>query len=103
GFLATMYPIFQMASAPILGSLSDRYGRRPVLLFSLLGTVAGFLLLGSGRVLWMLFLGRIVDGASAGNVPTAFAYVADITPENKRAGAIAFLSVSFWLGAVMGP
>src|SRR5438874_11189211 len=79
GLLFASYSIMQLVFAPVLGRLSDKYGRRPVLLTSLLGTALGFLILGFATTLWMLFLGRIIDGISGGNISTAHAYIADVT------------------------
>ena len=76
----------QLVAAPILGDLSDRYGRRPVLIFSLAGTVVSFVMLALAQSLTMLFVARIVDGLSGGNISTARAYVADVTePKDRRA------------------
>ena len=79
GLLFAVYSICQLAAAPVLGDISDRYGRRPVLIFSLVGTVASFVLLAMAQSLMMLFIARIVDGLSGGNISTARAYVADVT------------------------
>src|SRR5437870_7835132 len=79
GLLFASYSIMQLLFKPILGRLSDKYGRRPILLISLLGTAAGFLMLGLAQALWMLFMGRIIDGISGGNISTAQAYIADVT------------------------
>jgi DHA1 family tetracycline resistance protein-like MFS transporter len=103
GFLSSMYPLFQLASAPLIGNYSDKHGRRPALLFSLAGTVLGFILLGIGGSLPILFLARIIDGASAGNFPTAFAYIADITDEKQRTQAMGAVNAASWLGFVLGP
>lgn len=103
GYLGTMYPLFQIFSAPLLGKISDSFGRRPVLLFSLLGTVLGFFFLGAAKNLVWLFIARIIDGASAGNTPTAFAYVADITNEKNRTQGMTRVSSAIWLGFVFGP
>src|SRR5207253_1259374 len=83
--------------------LSDKYGRRPILLFSLLGTCAGFLILGFATTLWMLFLGRIIDGISGGNISTAQAYIADVTTKEDRAKGMGLIGAAFGLGFVFGP
>src|SRR5437879_893586 len=103
GLLFASYSVMQLIFAPVLGRLSDRYGRRPVLLFSLLGTCAGFLILGFATTLWMLFLGRIIDGISGGNISTAQAYIADVTTEENRAKGMGLIGAAFGLGFVFGP
>ena len=103
GLLFASYSVMQLIFAPVLGRLSDRYGRRPVLLFSLLGTCAGFLILGFATTLWMLFLGRIIDGISGGNISTAQAYIADVTTKEDRAKGMGLIGAAFGLGFVFGP
>ena len=103
GLLFASYSVMQLIFAPVLGRLSDRYGRRPVLLFSLLGTCAGFLILGFATTLWMLFLGRIIDGISSGNISTAQAYIADVTTKEDRAKGMGLIGAAFGLGFVFGP
>src|SRR5436190_19467183 len=87
GLIFAAYSLCQLVASPILGEASDRYGRRPVLLFSLAGTVASFALLALAHSVTMLFLARIVDGLSGGNISTARAYIADVTPPEQRARA----------------
>lgn len=103
GFLASTYPFFQLISAPILGNLSDKFGRRPILLFSLFGTVLGFVTLGFANSLPLLFFARFIDGASAGNIPAAYAYISDVTDGITRAKALSMIKASFGLGFVIGP
>ena len=103
GLLFASYSLMQLIFAPILGRLSDKYGRRPILLFSLLGTCAGFLILGFATTLWMLFLGRIIDGISGGNISTAQAYIADVTTKEDRAKGMGLIGAAFGLGFVFGP
>src|SRR4026208_1735916 len=79
GLLFAVFSLCQLVAAPALGDLSDRYGRRPVLVFSLAGTVVSFVMLALAHSVVMLFLARIVDGLSGGNISTARAYVADVT------------------------
>jgi multidrug resistance protein len=103
GLLFASYSVMQLIFAPTLGRLSDKYGRRPVLLVSLLGTAVGFLILGFATTLWMLFLGRIIDGISGGNISTAQAYIADVTTEENRAKGMGLIGAAFGLGFVFGP
>jgi DHA1 family tetracycline resistance protein-like MFS transporter len=103
GLLFASYSIMQLFFTPILGRLSDTYGRRPVLLVSLLGTAAGFLMLGLATTLWMLFAGRIIDGISGGNISTAQAYIADVTTPENRAKGMGMIGAAFGLGFIFGP
>src|SRR5712691_10523516 len=103
GLLFASYSVMQLIFAPVLGRLSDKYGRRPVLLISLLGTSLGFLILGFASTLWMLFLGRIIDGISGGNISTAQAYIADVTTKENRAKGMGLIGAAFGLGFVFGP
>ena len=103
GFLFAVFSICQLVAAPALGDISDRYGRRPVLIFSLAGTVASFVMLAVAHSLTMLFLARIVDGLSGGNISTARAYVADVTEPKDRARAYGFIGAAFGLGFILGP
>lgn len=103
GLLFASYSIMQLIFSPILGRLSDRYGRRPVLLLSLIGTGIGFLILGFASTIWMLFLGRILDGITGGNISTAQAYIADITTKEERARGMGLIGAAFGLGFIIGP
>jgi MFS transporter, DHA1 family, tetracycline resistance protein len=103
GFLFASYSIMQLIAAPILGRLSDKYGRRPVLLISIIGTGIGFLILGFANTLWMLFAGRILDGLTGGNISTAQAYIADITTPENRAKGMGLVGAAFGLGFIFGP
>src|SRR5215208_3496863 len=103
GLLFASFSISQLVAAPLLGDLSDRIGRRPVLLFSLLGTVVSFAMLAVAQSLTMLFAARIVDGLSGGNITTARAYIADVTEEEHRARAYGVLGAAFGLGFIVGP
>jgi DHA1 family tetracycline resistance protein-like MFS transporter len=93
----------QLLAAPVLGRLSDKHGRRPVLLFSIIGTGIGFLILGFARTIWMLFVGRILDGITGGNISTAQAYIADVTTKENRAKGMGLLGAAFGLGFIFGP
>jgi len=103
GLLFASYSVLQFVFAPVLGRLSDKYGRRPILFASLLGTALGFLILGFATTLWMLFVGRIIDGISGGNISTAQAYIADVTTEENRAKGMGLIGAAFGLGFVFGP
>jgi DHA1 family tetracycline resistance protein-like MFS transporter len=103
GLLFASFSLSQLVASPILGDLSDRWGRRPVLIFSLLGTVVSFAMLAVANSLFMLFAARIVDGLSGGNITTARAYIADITTEENRAKAFGLLGAAFGLGFIVGP
>jgi len=103
GLLFAAYSVCQLLAGPALGDLSDRYGRRPVLVFSLAGTVVSFVMLALAHSVTMLFLARIVDGLSGGNISTARAYVADVTEPKDRARAYGLIGAAFALGFILGP
>jgi DHA1 family tetracycline resistance protein-like MFS transporter len=103
GLLLASYSVMQLVFTPILGRLSDRHGRRPILFLSLLGTSLGFLIMGFATALWMLFLGRIIDGITGGNISTAHAYIADITTPENRSKGMGLIGAAFGLGFVFGP
>jgi DHA1 family tetracycline resistance protein-like MFS transporter len=103
GLLFASFSLSQLVASPILGDLSDRWGRRPVLILSLLGTVVSFVMLALATSLSLLFAARIVDGLSGGNITTARAYIADITTEENRAKAYGLLGAAFGLGFIVGP
>jgi multidrug resistance protein len=103
GLLVGIYSGMQFIFAPVLGKISDRVGRRPVLLVSLLGTATGFAIMGfAGSLMW-LFIARIVDGISGGNISTAQAYIADITTPEERSKAMGLIGAAFGLGFILGP
>jgi DHA1 family tetracycline resistance protein-like MFS transporter len=93
----------QMIGAPILGRLSDKYGRRPVFLISIAGTFIGFLILGFANSLWWLFASRILSGLTAGNISVAQAYIADVTDEKNRASGMGLFGAAFGIGFILGP
>jgi DHA1 family tetracycline resistance protein-like MFS transporter len=103
GLLFAVFSACQLIAAPALGDLSDRYGRRPILIFSLIGTIVSFVMLAVAHSITMLFLARIVDGMSGGNISTARAYVADITAPEDRARAYGIIGAAFGLGFIFGP
>jgi MFS transporter, DHA1 family, tetracycline resistance protein len=103
GLLFAAFSLSQLIASPLLGHLSDRWGRRPVLIFSLLGTVVSFVMLALANSLAMLFVARVVDGLSGGNITTARAYIADVSTEENRAKAFGLLGAAFGLGFIVGP
>ena len=103
GILIASYALMQLIGAPILGRLSDRFGRRPVLLVSVFGTFLGFLLLGFANALWMLFASRILDGLTGGNLSVAQAYISDVTDEKSRSKGLGMIGAAFGLGFIIGP
>ncbi|HEX2906907.1 MAG TPA: MFS transporter [Phototrophicaceae bacterium] len=103
GLLQTAYPLMQLVGSPILGSLSDRYGRKPVLIASQLGTFAGFILLGFANALPLVFLSRIIDGLTGGNIVVAQAAITDSTTEKTRTQGLGLIGAAFGLGFTLGP
>ena len=103
GLLVASYAVAQLIGAPLLGRLSDRVGRRPVLFISIFGTFVGFLLLGFAGALWMLFVSRVVDGLTGGNLSVAQAYISDVTDQKNRAKALGLIGAAFGLGFIIGP
>ena len=102
-FLTLIYGLMQFIFAPILGSLSDRYGRRPVLLFSLLGFGLDYIFLAFAPTIGWLFLGRMISGISGASITTASAYMADISNEKNRAQNFGMIGAAFGLGFIIGP
>jgi DHA1 family tetracycline resistance protein-like MFS transporter len=103
GTLGSLYSLMQFVCAPILGSLSDRFGRRPVILSSLLGSGLDYLLLAFAPTLGWFYLGRIIAGVTAANITAASAYIADISPPEKRAANFGMIGAAFGLGFIAGP
>ena len=103
GLFGTLFASMQFVCSPILGSLSDRFGRRPVVLLSNFGLGLDYCVMAFAPALNWLFVGRIVSGLTASSVPTAMAYMTDVTPREKRAAAFGTLGAAFGLGFVLGP
>jgi len=101
--LMSVFAACTFFAAPALGALSDRYGRKIILIISLLGSVIGYVLFGIGGALWILFLGRIIDGLTAGNISTLFAYVSDITEPKERSKWFGFIGSAMGIGKLGGP
>jgi DHA1 family tetracycline resistance protein-like MFS transporter len=103
GWLIALYSLMQFVFGPAMGALSDRFGRRPILLFSLLGLSADYLLLAVAPNLWIVAVARIIGGIMGASVATASAYIADITPPEKRAQNFGLIGVAFGIGFIAGP
>jgi len=103
GLLLGVNALTQLLGAPVLGRLSDRFGRKPLLILSLAGTVAGFLMLGLARSLAMLFASRVVDGFLGGNISLAQAYISDVTEGKERTKGFGLIGAAFGLGFIFGP
>ena len=103
GMLVASYALAQVIGVPVLGRLSDIVGRRPILIVSILGTTAGFLILGFASSLWMLFLGRMLDGLTGANFVVAQSYISDVTDSKNRARGLGLTGAAFGLGFIIGP
>ncbi|MGA8596322.1 MAG: MFS transporter [Bryobacteraceae bacterium] len=103
GMLVSIYALCQLVAGPYLGRLSDRVGRRPVLLISQIGTFIGFIVLAMANQVWLVFLSRMIDGATAGNLTIAQAYISDVTTPENRAKAFALIGIAFGFGFMVGP
>ena len=103
GWLSFVFALMQFFCAPILGNLSDRFGRRPVLLFALLALGIDYLIMGSAPVIAWLFIGRMVAGIAGASYTPAYAYIADITPPEKRAQNFGLMGAAFGIGFILGP
>jgi DHA1 family tetracycline resistance protein-like MFS transporter len=103
GFLFSIYSWMQFFFSPILGRLSDRYGRRPVLLVSLVGSAIGYYMIGVAGTLALVFAGRIISGITGGNISTAQAYIADVTTRENRTKGMGLFGAMFGLGFILGP
>jgi multidrug resistance protein len=102
-WIVGIYSLLQLVCAPLFGKWSDRIGRKPVLVVSILGTAVGFVVLGAATTVWMLILGRILDGASGGNISTAMACIADVTTKETRSRNMGLVGAAFGLGFMLGP
>src|SRR5215469_4524387 len=103
GWLIGIYAACQLVSGPLLGRLSDHMGRKPLLIVSQLGTLIGFLVTAFAPNLWILFLARAIDGATAGNLSLAQAYISDVTKPEERAKSFGIIGIAFGMGFLIGP
>ena len=103
GVLLAVYSLMQFFFSPVLGRLSDRYGRRPILLISILGSAVGYFVIGLANTLLLVFIGRIIGGITGANISTAQAYIADITSIENRAKGMGLFGAAFGFGFVFGP
>lgn len=103
GALAAIYPMMQFLAGPLLGQLSDKFGRRPILLLSQIGTLIGFLILGFANSLWLIVLSRLVDGLSGANIVIAQASISDRTTPTTRTQGMGLIGAAFGVGFVIGP
>lgn len=103
GLLISTYAACQLIAGPILGRMSDHMGRKPLLVVSQIGTFLGFLLLAAANSLWLVFVARIIDGLTAGNLSLAQAYIADVTPPENRARSFGVIGIAFGVGFMIGP
>jgi MFS family permease len=101
--LVSVFAVCMLLSGPLIGHASDRHGRKPLLLISQIGTFIGFIVLARATSLWMIYLSRVIDGATAGNLSIAQAYIADNTPPERRAKAFGLIGIAFGLGFFIGP
>ena len=103
GIVFAVYAFCQFLASPGLGALSDRVGRRPILLVSLFGSVIGYLFLALGGSFWMILLGRVIDGLTGGNISTVYAYLADITDPKERSRYYGMIGAAGGFGFMIGP
>jgi DHA1 family tetracycline resistance protein-like MFS transporter len=103
GYMSTAWGVMQFVFMPLLGMLSDRFGRRPVILISCFGLSVDYLIMALAPDVEWLFVGRVLAGITAANMSTAFAYIADVTPQENRAGAFGIMGAAFGVGFVAGP
>src|SRR2546429_4429402 len=103
GVFGTVFALMQFFFSPVLGVLSDRYGRRPVILLSNLGLGLDYIVMALSPTIGWLFVGRIISGITTSSIPTAMAYISDVVPKEKRAGAFGMIGVAFGVGFTLGP
>ena len=103
GAFGTVFALMQFFFSPVIGVLSDRFGRRPVILLSNLGLGLDYMVMALAPTMGWLFVGRIISGITTSSIPTAMAYISDVTPKEKRAGAFGLIGVAFGVGFVLGP
>lgn len=103
GLLISLYSFCQFFAAPVLGALSDKFGRRPILLLCLFGSAIGYIIFGLATSVWVLFLGRIIDGITGGDISTIMAYVADIIEPKERGKYFGIIGATVGLGFILGP
>src|SRR5437016_12081409 len=103
GIFGTVFALMQFFFSPVLGVLSDRFGRRPVILLSNLGLGLDYVVMALAPTMSWLFIGRIISGITTSSIPTAMAYISDVTPKEKRAAAFGLIGVAFGVGFVLGP
>lgn len=103
GLLVATFAVCQLIGGPILGRLSDHTGRKPLLIISQIGTLIGFIILAYAGSLWLVFLSRVIDGFTAGNISLAQAYIADVTRPEERTRSFALIGIAFGVGFLIGP
>lgn len=103
GIFGTVFALMQVVFSPVLGMLSDRFGRRPVIVLSNLGTGFDYLIMALAPTIWWLFIGRVIAGMTTSSITTAYAYITDVTTPEKRAGAMGMVGAAFGLGFIVGP
>jgi DHA1 family tetracycline resistance protein-like MFS transporter len=103
GVILALYSLAQFVFSPVLGALSDRFGRRPVLLVSIAGATIDFLVMATSKAFWVLLVGRAISGMTAANMAVATAYISDITEETERAQRFGYMSACFGIGFIIGP
>ena len=103
GLLVATFAVCQLIGGPLLGRMSDYTGRKPLLIVSQIGTLIGFVILAYAGALWLVFLSRVIDGLTAGNISLAQAYIADVTKPEERTKSFALIGIAFGLGFLVGP